>query len=201
MRERRLAYLRMILLGVVAVGGLITGITWVAAIAVREAGGKRAPLDSADGLQCAQWAVIRAAQLVGIPIDRSEAQRLLPYNVRGHNMLQISGALKSLGIDTVGRRDDLESLGGGGYPCIIHLTKPDHFVVVSHADEDWIDIYDGAGRCTVVSTSRLLPRFGGEVLYAHRTPISGNDAKKLTPVVPGPRADFETLLVDKDLWL
>jgi hypothetical protein len=195
MREGKMASVRVLNLKLVAAFTVTAGVVFVVTVAMRDAGRKRA--SSADALQCSHWAVMRVAQLVGIPVDRKTVQELLPYNAHGHNMRQISRALEKLGISTVGKMCSLEMLSGEDCPYIVHLTKPDHFVVVPYVDDYWVHIYDGAGRRIVRSKSLLQSRFGGEVLCASRNREIPNDGTKVKADTPGPRADFETLLVDK----
>jgi ABC-type bacteriocin/lantibiotic exporter with double-glycine peptidase domain len=48
----------------------------------------------------------------------------------GHSMFQIKTILDQIGFVTKGQRVKLDSLTKQDFPCIAHLTKPEHFVVL-----------------------------------------------------------------------
>jgi hypothetical protein len=150
-------------------------------------------------LQCGHWALIRSAQLVGVHVTQKKAVELLPYDMRGHSLLEITEALKSLAIAVEGRNDTLESLGSRGYPCILHLRQPDHFVVLSNIDERGrLHIYDGDGRRTMWSPNSLKSKFSGKIVYVMRDMGHElNHGSTTTDNVVSPRALFKTLLVDR----
>lgn len=150
-------------------------------------------------LQCSHWAIIRTCQLLGVPMSSTELIKILPYATRGHSMLQISNILKSFGMQTDAKLESVESLGTNGFPCIVHLKAPDHFVVVSGVDDHWIHVYDGSGHRTKRSKKIFNDRFGGEVLYIRResSEHGGHSSKRISEVTDGPSVHFETLLVDK----
>ena len=150
-------------------------------------------------LQCGQWAVIRTCQLRGVPITASKVNELLPYHRNGHTLLQVAEALRALGFDTEARSASIEALEAHECPCIVHLTSPDHFIVVCAVESDCVHVYDGAGRRTVRTKKALEPRLGGAVLHvwrgSGRVPIGSLSRSGVDK--PGPIASFETLLMDK----
>ena len=147
-------------------------------------------------LQCAHWSILRSCQLLGVPVTPAIVKALLPYDKNGHSMLQVLEALKTLGLNAEAKKESLQTLGNDGYPCIVHLHTPDHFVVVCDADEHTMHIYDGAGHRAARSRESVRARFGGEVLYVRRCP-EDMTANASVESASGPRIRFETLLVDK----
>ncbi|NQT16288.1 MAG: DUF1573 domain-containing protein [Planctomycetes bacterium] len=113
-------------------------------------------------------------------------------------MLQVADALRKIGLEAVGRRETWETLSSGGFPCIVHLTDPDHFVVVSGVEEDHVHLFDGSGRRTTRSRKALETRWGGEALFVRRPPGTGRLPAFLSePSEPAPAIQFDRLLLDK----
>ena len=96
-------------------------------------------------VQCAHWSILRCSQLLGVPVSMDYLTRRLPYREKGHSMLHVSKVLREIGFETEGRRETLHSLQNQTFPCVVHLTNPDHYVVVSAIDNQYVHVFDGDG--------------------------------------------------------
>ena len=119
--------------------------------------------------QCGHWALVRAAEHVGIPIGAAEAYRLLPPNRKGHSVQEIADALKSAGADVTVRNESATKLFEEDFPVILHLERPDHFVVaLGFESPDRLLITDAAGENRIVPLRSLVSRVTGFGIIARR---------------------------------
>jgi ABC-type bacteriocin/lantibiotic exporter with double-glycine peptidase domain len=120
--------------------------------------------------QCAHWAIFRTAQLLGISTKPGEIQRLLPNQPKGHTLAQVAETLTKIGIQTEGYRDDWNSLSEQNFPCIVHLAKPDHYVVVSglEPEQGYVHIFDDAGNRTRQKRETFEKRWTGYTLHIEK---------------------------------
>jgi hypothetical protein len=146
-------------------------------------------------LQCAHWSIYRTAQLLGIPTEPSEIQRLLPNQSKGHTLAQVVETLAKIGIDAEGYRDDWETLSKQHFPCIVHLEKPEHYIVVSGMEPErgYIHIFDDAGNRTRQRRDTFEKRWTGYSLHIKKNAeffVSKSKKDK-------PRILFDHLILDK----
>jgi ABC-type bacteriocin/lantibiotic exporter with double-glycine peptidase domain len=100
--------------------------------------------------QCAHWAIFRTAQLLGVPTEPGAVQRLLPNQPQGHTLAQVVETLAQIGLNAEGYRDNWDTLSKQHFPCIVHLEKPEHYIVVSGMEPErgYIHLFDDAGNRT-----------------------------------------------------
>ena len=151
--------------------------------------------------QCAHWAILRSCQLLGVAVRMEELIRALPPCKKGHSMLQMIAVLETNGLQTVASRESWDSLGNEACPCIVHLTNPDHFMVIPCFDstKEFVHVYDGKGMRTRYSRSYFENRWTGAVLSISRAnELSSESGERPGGNSPGiPCARFEHLLLDK----
>ncbi len=116
-------------------------------------------------LQCGHWAVIRSSQMLGLGVSPAGVLKLLPRHVDGHTLLEIKDALEHLGYSTDARKETLEHAVAGPFPVVLHLTDPDHFVVLTRHAKGELLLFDGLGRRTRLTTDAIAGRFDGYTLH------------------------------------
>jgi len=121
----------------------------------------------------------------------------LPYHDNGHSMFQMSNVLKEIGFTTEGRKETLETLRIRAFPAIVHLTNPNHYVVVSAIDDRYVHIFDGDGRRMARNHVSFEKQWSGNVLFIRKPPAP----KRLPAFLPRPKGDvplaeFDTLTRD-----
>ncbi|MCB9954108.1 MAG: DUF1573 domain-containing protein [Planctomycetaceae bacterium] len=153
-------------------------------------------------LECGHWCLIRGSHLLGLPLSRGDAAVALPYyRAKGQSLLDLKQAFEDLGFHVVAQNQTLDEAlqeTGDGKPVILHLTDPDHFVVLSrHAGQNVI-IFDATGRRRRLPLEVVRRRFDGYTLIVQR----GDEnlalprfAKRDT--TDSPCIQFETLYVDQ----
>ncbi|MDR1477896.1 MAG: DUF1573 domain-containing protein [Planctomycetaceae bacterium] len=145
--------------------------------------------------QCAHWAIFRAAQLIGVPMEPDEVQRLLPNHPKGHTLAQVVETLAKIGISAEGYRDNWDTLSKQHFPCVVHLEKPDHYIVVSGMEPErgYIHIFDEAGNRTRQHRESFEKRWSGHALHIKKIDeffvVKSRDDK--------PRILFDHLIIDK----
>jgi hypothetical protein len=145
--------------------------------------------------QCAHWAIFRTAQLLGIPTESGEIQRLLQNEPQGHSLTQIVETLGKIGIKAEGFKDNWASLTKLAFPCIVHLTNPDHFIVVSgiEAQQGYVHIFDSDGNRTRQQREIFEKRWTGYTLH-----VTKNDSFFTTRTDESkPLAVYDHLILDK----
>ncbi|MDR2115771.1 MAG: DUF1573 domain-containing protein [Planctomycetaceae bacterium] len=145
--------------------------------------------------QCAHWVIFRVAQLLGVPTESGEIQRLLPFQPQGHSLLQITETLKKFGIKATGFRDNWESLTKISFPCIVHLKNPDHYIVISgmEPEQGYVHIFDFDGQRTRQKRETFEKRWTGYTLDVEKEKAFFNS--ELNDSVP--RVVFDHLIFDK----
>jgi predicted double-glycine peptidase len=154
---------------------------------------------SCEGFQCGHWCVYRCAQLLGVPAGMEKIVRRLPPNERGHSMLELSKALRDLGLETEGRRSNWDTLMKMSFPCIAHLKNPDHYIVVCSVEpeKEFVHLFDGSGLRARQSRAKFEQRWTGVLLVVSKPPQSHAAPAFARDNPPGfPQIQFDTLLVD-----
>lgn len=155
-----------------------------------------------DKLECGHWALIRCCHLLGLPMSPQDAVRCLPRRrSTGHTLLDLKASLETLGFEVEPRfqtLDDALAEEKTGRPVILHLTKPDHFVVLSRQSGGTAVIFDATGQRRKLPLDIIRQRFDGYSLIVKRPvgeqplPLSaGRDTRN------SPCLQFETIYLDK----
>jgi hypothetical protein len=118
-----------------------------------------------------------------------EIMALLPPKDEGHSLLELSGALETLGIRSAGTRLTFEELSKRPFPIIMHLKDPDHYVTVWNIRETRVYVFDGSGRNAIVPSDAFSRRWTGVALELEKTPVKQD-------VHEGPYVEFERLILD-----
>jgi ABC-type bacteriocin/lantibiotic exporter with double-glycine peptidase domain len=120
--------------------------------------------------QCAHWVMFRVAQLLGVPTEHGEMQRLLPYQPQGHSLLQIIESLTKIGVKAIGFRDNWDSLTKISFPCIAHLKNPDHYIVISgiESEQGYVHVFDFDGQRTRQKRETFEKRWTGYTLHIEK---------------------------------
>ncbi len=150
-----------------------------------------------SSLQCGHWCVQRIAAMLGVPLEVADLLRRMPYAETGHSLLELSGVLESLVFQCEGRLENAEGLASGSFPCIAHLTDPEHFVVVVGVDERLVHFFEGDGRRRATPRKNFAQRWSGHVLIVRRGDNANDVALEAADADPPPRAKFHSLLIDK----
>jgi hypothetical protein len=152
-------------------------------------------INVANESQCAHWVMFRAAQLLGIPTAEGEMQRRLPFDPKGHSLLQITETLSQIGIKASGHRDNWETLTKVSFPCIAHLKNPDHYIVISgiEPEQGYVHIFDFDGQRTRQRREIFEKRWTGYTLYIEKDQSFFNSQNNDSV----PRAVFDHLILDK----
>ncbi|HMP03604.1 MAG TPA: DUF1573 domain-containing protein, partial [Gemmatales bacterium] len=146
-------------------------------------------------LECGHWAVIRASELLGVPVEPRRVAMEMPVGPKGHSMLDLVQGLERQGLRATAWRKDLDAfLASAAGVYVVHLKSPDHFVVVSQASGERIGLFDGYGRHVHADVRALRQRWTGNVLEVTR-PATPDTLESSSP--DRPRARFETLFVDR----
>ncbi|MBN1590769.1 MAG: DUF1573 domain-containing protein [Pirellulales bacterium] len=142
--------------------------------------------------QCSHWSVFRCCQLLGVPVTMNTLAKVLPPNPKGHTLRQLADALQHVGLEAEGHRQTWRQLTNTNMPCVVHLRKPDHYVVVSRVDPDkgHVHVFDGSGRRTRTSRKAFQQRWDGMLLRVKRPRPTAGKAKK------NPTIRFDHLLLD-----
>lgn len=155
-----------------------------------------------DKLECGHWALIRCCHLLGLPMSPEDAVRSLPpRRSQGHTLLDLKTSLEALGFEVEPRfqsLDDALTQELSGRPVILHLTKPDHFVVLSRQSGGTAVIFDATGQRRKLPLDTIRQRFDGYSLIIKRPvsdqplPLSvGRDTQS------SPCLQFDTIYLDK----
>ena len=147
--------------------------------------------------QCAHWAVFRCCEILGAPLDLDQVISLMSSDERGHSMLSVMKALEATGFQVEAKATDFRRLCRGPFPAIAHL-KPDHYVTIVAADDQYATLFDGYGRRTKRPAKEFTDEWSGKILRVLPAPddvalpafISAETAQS-------PRARFASLLIDK----
>jgi hypothetical protein len=155
-----------------------------------------------EKLECGHWCLIRCCHLLGLPLSRHDAVRLLPSHPgQGSSLLGLKQALEELGFRVVARSQSLdEALHNtvAGTPVILHLTQPDHFVVLSRPSGRDVIVFDAVGQRRRLPLELVRDRFDGYTLTVQREdeehplpPLAQRDTQT------APCLQFRTLYVDQ----
>ncbi|MBY0232517.1 MAG: DUF1573 domain-containing protein [Gemmataceae bacterium] len=153
------------------------------------------PPPSEGGLSCGHWVVLRAGELLGVPISPSTLVDSMPASAEGHSLQDVADALRRAGLAAEGTQEDLETFLRGSGVRVVHLTAPDHFVVVNNAGPRTVAFLDHQGRRQIARTESFARHWSGHVLHVERTAASGGFHGEAKPGKP--RIDFTTLFIDK----
>lgn len=150
-------------------------------------------------VQCGHWCLVRCAELLGVPIAIDDVLKLMPPSAQGHSLQQLSTALETIGLKATGRQERFESLTKRQGPWIIHLTNPDHFIVlVSIEDrERRIHAFDPLGNRETISLDSVRSRWSGKVLEVRRGDHQQPLPLSMARPAGAPCIQFESLFLDK----
>ena len=143
-------------------------------------------------VQCAHWSVLRSSQLLGVTLGMDYLLKRLPYREQGHSLLQMSKVLKEIGFETEGRNETLQTLQNQTFPCIAHLTNPDHYVVVSAIDDKYVHIFDGDGHRVARERAVFAKQWSGNALFVRKPAIP----KRLPVFLPKPKGNVPLAVFD-----
>lgn len=154
-----------------------------------------------EKLQCGHWALIRCCHLLGLPLYPNDAVRLLPYHrARGQSLLELKQALEDLGFQVVAKSQSLVQAvqqTEDGKPVILHLTNPDHFVVLSRQSGRDVFVFDAVGQRRRLPLELVRERFDGYSLTVQRQneslPLPQSARREIQSA---PCLQFKTLYVD-----
>jgi len=113
-------------------------------------------------------------------------------------MLQLTDVLEQIGLHVEGRRETIETLAKQPMPCIAHMGKAKHFVVVDGVANGRVHLFDCWGRRTSRKADDFVDDWSGHVLL-----VSRPDRGTLLPAFvspapkPAPRIQFEATFVDR----
>ena len=153
--------------------------------------------NSGQDLQCGHWCIYRCSWMMGAPIEMEEVRKLLPPDPCGHSLLEIKEALGSIGFTATGYRETSQTLTKGQFPCIIHLSNPDHFVVASSVADSSLLVFDGTGVRRRISKKVLTDRWTGNVLRLQRDTSRAPLPHFQQRSVVAACAQFDVLHIDK----
>ncbi len=149
-------------------------------------------------LDCGHWAVFRACELLGIPVDPKSLVAMMPHAPEGHSMKQIADALKAFGLEAQGKKESYEHFLAGAGVRIVHLSVPNHFIVVLRADANQVSFFDDHGRHRTLPPAVLQQRWSGNVLAVKKSSVvAGAGSHERQEETPAPRIAFDTLFIDQ----
>ncbi len=157
-----------------------------------------AVIKNANQMECGHWAVLRACELLGIPVDQPTLIKSMPVGPQGHSLKQIADALKNYGLNVIGKETSMEAFLAGTGVRIVHMASPNHFIVVLRSDARQVSFFDDQGRHRLLSASALKSRWTGHVLEVLKPTNIADDANITRDKnQPTPRIVFTTLFVDQ----
>ena len=113
------------------------------------------------------------AELLAVPVDGPTMKKIIAgLPVAGPSMQDISRTAVDLGISLLGVQASLDALAGVRGPCIIHINDPGHFVVMSRAAGDWVQLVE-YGQVTAIARSELAKHYSGHALILDQDTVSG----------------------------
>jgi len=161
--------------------------------------GRPSPAPDALGQpQCGHWSILRCCELLGAPIDVPTLMSMLPFEERGHSVLQLAEVLERIGLRVDGRRETIDTLAHQPTPCIAHMGKAKHFVVVDGVANGRVHLFDCWGRRTTRKVADFVDDWSGHVLL-----VSRPERDTLLPAFvssapqPAPRIQFDATFVDQ----
>ncbi len=169
----------------------LTGFLWIQR--------DQTPLQDGPGRpQCGHWSILRCCELLCAPVDMPTLMSMLPFEERGHSLLQLAQILEKIGLHVEGRQENIETLAEQHMPCVAHMGKAKHFVVVDGVSNGRVHLFDCWGRRTSRKSADFVDDWSGRVLLVSRDP-----AGPLLPAFvgagpePAPRVQFDATFVDK----
>ena len=112
-------------------------------------------------------------------------------------MSQLASVLGTLGLTCVGRRVKIEELATVGFPLVVHLAKPNHFLVLTGMGKDYFRGFDGGGEWCLLPRDQVASRWTGYVLRVDRaTGDCATPASAPRAAVAAPYLRFRALCVD-----
>lgn len=150
------------------------------------------------GLECGHWAVLRSCELLGIPLSAKRVRDMMPAGPRGHSLKDLADTLHVLGLETKARSETFETFLEQEGVRIVHISKPDHFIVILRTGSKGVSFFDDRGRHQHMSVETLKSRWSGSLLHVQRPARNSNSQPTARDSsVTGPRIQFETLFRDK----
>jgi ABC-type bacteriocin/lantibiotic exporter with double-glycine peptidase domain len=125
---------------------------------------------------CGITSVSALAQVRGLSLTTQVGERLLKeYPQQTVSLADVKKIAASVGIPLSGVKATLGDLLEMQRPAIIHLTKPDHFVLLLDASKEHVRLLEGPqSAVTVVSRADIERRFDGYALILQDEPASNN---------------------------
>lgn len=131
------------------------------------------------GSNCGLRSLQSLCELSGKQLD--EMQRWGLYDkLQGEecSFLDVVNAGKPLGLDLEGVQATWRELLKVVAPSIIHVSDPDHFLVLARSSADWVQLVDG-GQIVVVPRAEVEKRYSGHALVLKQEPRNGGPRLEL----------------------
>jgi hypothetical protein len=144
--------------------------------------------------QCAHYCIARVCGFLGVEFDPETIVLDLPPNkLRGNSVQEVQKYFKKIGVETVFKACAFTDLNDIQAPCVVHLSNPDHYVVVSRSEVTGeLFAIDGISVRRLLELDELAARWGKGVIFVHGQKPSDQSAKS--------QLKFSRLLDDKG-WL
>lgn len=149
--------------------------------------------------ECGHWAAWRAMELLGASAPLPRVFELIPPRDEGVSLLDLKTLLEKAGLQVDARQVPFDEFLGSPGIAIVHLSGPDHFLTVTHAERNLIFYFDHHGRRQFMKSGEARKRWSGNVLFVKRprdrfAPLGLQDRASDDP---SPRIQFDALLLDK----
>ncbi len=86
---------------------------------------------SSNGLQCGHWCFFYGCRMLGVNVSLEQTAGILPIRPQGHSFQELQDAFAKQGVIATGFQQSISELKKSSFPCILHLSNPDHFVIAS----------------------------------------------------------------------
>jgi Protein of unknown function (DUF1573)/Peptidase C39 family len=171
--------------------------TAIAVIFIATSNVSRIGISNRSQFMCGHWCMLQCANMLGMPLTQADVLAVLPAKVGGHTFADISHAFDRVGLNATGHKESIDELVAGEFPCILHLERPEHFVLATSVSNRKVVIFDGTVR-RAVSLHDLQRRWSGYILHVDRAAKSMALSTTPSPAShPRPLAHFDTLHLDK----
>jgi len=132
-----------------------------------------------SSVNCGTASLVDICALSGRDLSSPEIERVSQAMAGSEcSMLQIAQVAKSVGIGLEGVRASLEQVVKGSGAGIVHLSKPEHFMVLARSSGEWVQLLDG-GQIVVVPRAEIEKRYSGHALILKQEPRTGGPRLEL----------------------
>ena len=122
-------------------------------------------LDEERALYCGHWSIYKLGRMLGKDVSQKGISQFLAIRDRGNSLLELKNAVDQLGLHATGRRKESYSdLNNEDLPCIVHLSSPDHYIVLFAGEDDQICSLDGASVRRSLTPQEIENRWTGNFL-------------------------------------